>query len=152
MRARLVFICAACLICHAMGLNPGMYGGQHWKMTMNEDLSTGSIEGDCSLGTMSNITQGNFTSGVGTNVNFTMQLKLQFEVNGGYKAVNVTNGLLGTDNATLTGTFTAGTYSENFKVVHLASADIFKCISSAPKSTHIGIITATVSLLAIAWQ
>merc|ERR1712100_641849 len=70
---------------------------------------------------------------------------------GATKVVNVTDGLLATDNITLTGALNSGTHSESFKVVHLVPADLFKCISSA-STVQVQHVTLGVVALALAWQ
>merc|ERR1712159_648026 len=132
---RPVALSMALLVFQAYGLTQGTYGGKHWSLTMNPDGVTGTVEGDCSAGTVSGVSEGSYVAGTGKAVNFSMTLGLQFKsgtANAGVtKVVNVTDGLLATDNITLTGTLKSGTHSETFKVVHLVPADLFKCISSA---------------------
>ena len=135
----------------AAGISQGKYGGQHWELTVNADGTSGQIEGDCSMGTIGNVTRGAYSSGVGTAVNFSVRLQLQFSTDTSYKTVNVTDGLLGTDNTTLTGTFRTGTYSERFKVQHLMAADIFKCISGVSR-TGVGLVTAVLVAATLHWQ
>merc|ERR1712054_704545 len=90
-------------------LQHGVYGGQHWEMTVNADLATGSIEGDCSSGNLT-ITPGTYAVGTGTPINMSVSLTLQFTSTGSSKSISVSDGLLATDNETLTGTFVTGTY------------------------------------------
>merc|ERR1711907_639979 len=115
-----------------LALKQGIYGGQHWQLTMNDDQLTGTLEGDCSKGTVGSMAHSEYKANVGTYVNFTVSLTLQF--NNAKKTMQVTNAQLDKMNATLTGKFVTGTgagsYSENFRVVHLAPADLFKCINS----------------------
>merc|ERR1711998_581131 len=150
----LALLCTSVLYLCAQGLSQGRYGGQHWELTVNSDRMSGSIEGDCSVGTIRNITQGAYSSGVGTPVNFSVILELQFRtaIAGNSKTVNVTDGLLGIDNTTLTGTFRTGTYTERFKVQHLMSADIFKCISGASSTSGVGLISALLVAVVLSWQ
>jgi len=148
----LVVLWAGILCRCAQALSQGRFGGQHWEINVNNDHVTGTIEGDCSRGDIANITQGVFTQGVGTAVNFSVRLQLQFSTDNSFKTVNVTDGLLGTDNTTLTGTFRTGTYTERFKVQHLMSADIFKCISGASSTSGVGLISALLVAVALSWQ
>merc|ERR1712054_750369 len=151
--SRLLALLWANVLCLCtQGLSRGKYGGQHWEMEVNSDFQTGRIEGDCSVGTIANIAQGPYSSGVGTPVNFSVRLQLQFKSDNSYKTVNVTDGLLGTDNTTLTGTFRTGTYTERFKVQHLMSADIFKCISGVSRSSGVGLISALLVAVVLSWQ
>ena len=142
------------LVGSCSALTQGLYGGKHWALTVAANGVSGTVEGDCATGTLSGITQGSFSSGVGTAVNFSMVLALQFQAGtaaaGTSKVVNVTDGLLGTDNITLTGTLNSGTHSETFKVVHLVPPDLFKCISSAA-TVKIQHMTLSLAALALAW-
>merc|ERR1711990_1018601 len=114
----------------AAALKQGLYGGQHWKIVMSETQDgTGTIEGDCSTGTVGNMAMSEYKADTGSSINFTAALTLQF--NNAKKNLTVTNAQLDKLNATLTGKFVAGAYEENFRVVHLATADLFKCINSS---------------------
>jgi len=151
---RSVLFLVLSFVCSTFALTQGLYGGKHWSITMNNDEVSGTVEGDCSSGTLSSLVKDTYASGVGTYVNFSMSVTLQFKAGtanaGVTKAITVSDGLLGTDNATLTGTMVSGTYSEQFKVVHLAPADMFKCVSSAG-TVKVQYATMFLALFALAW-
>merc|ERR1711990_1422448 len=115
----------------AEGLFVGSWGGSHWQLRVT-DGGNGTIEGDCSIGTFSVLNEMPYTQGTGTYVNLSISLALQFDKTTPtkYTTVTVSDGLVATDNVTLTGTMISGTYSEKFKGVKLATADLFKCVSS----------------------
>lgn len=86
-------------------LTAGTWGGTHWKLTVNTGGSTGTIEGDCSLGTITNFA----TSGSGV-VSFTSQLVLQFETPV-TQSLSCSDGALNTAGTELSGNLVVGTYT-----------------------------------------
>merc|ERR1711959_624124 len=133
------------------GLKEGVYGGKHWKLVMDKSQMSGTMEGDCSTGTVGNMVHSEYNAGTGTHVNFTVDLTLQFPASVKRKNITVSNGLLDATNATLTGTFVTGTYEEKFKLVHLASADLFKCINGGSR-TQAGWLTMLLAASVAAYQ
>jgi len=154
-RSAQVLLLAIFSVANVNSLTQGIYGGKHWKLTMNADGASGTVEGDCATGTVGGVTEGSYVEGTGKAVNFSLVLALQFKAGtasaGTTKVVNVTDGLLATDNITLTGTLQSGTHTERMKVVHLVPADLFKCISDASTVT-VPHATLGVVALALAWQ
>merc|ERR1719313_768806 len=120
---RLALLAMVSLLADA--LTAGTWGGTHWKIIVNSDQTTGSIEGDCSLGTISDFA----TSGAGV-VSFSSQLVLQFETQV-TKSLTCTDGALNSAGTELSGTLTVGTYTESFKVTLNAEPDLYKCVNAA---------------------
>merc|ERR1711934_1049399 len=164
----LLLLCAA----GVAGLKEGVYGGKHWKLVMDKSQMSGTMEGDCSTGTVGNMVHSEYKvpraahlplgkqllrcsrvkqAGTGTHVNFTVDLTLQFPASVKRKNITVSNGLLDATNATLTGTFVTGTYEEQFKLVHLASADLFKCINGGSR-TQAGWLTMLLAVSVAGFQ
>merc|ERR1712195_287230 len=104
-------------------LTAGTWGGTHWKLVVNSDNTTGTIEGDCSLGPVTDF-DGTNTSAV----SFSSNLVLQFE-DPGTSTVNCSDGVLDAAGTTLTGTLVVGTYSETYKVTLNAEPDLYKCVN-----------------------
>lgn len=133
----------------AEALQAGTYGGQHWKIVLdNHGGTTGSVEGDCSTGNITDLTYSPYQTNVGQSVNFTIDLQLQFTSPATAKTVTVNDGLVDKDNVTLTGTMVADAYSEKFKVVLLATPDLFKCISAA-SSVRVQWLTAAFAFIMV---
>merc|ERR1711988_450816 len=150
-----VFVVCTCVIvslcsCADAYLYPGSWGGKHWQLTVAADGVSGTVEGDCSSGTISNVVNSSFISGVGTYYNFSMQLGLQFSTPATAASVNVSDGILASDNVTLTGTMVTGSYSEQFKVVRLGDADLFKCINGGI-TLQAGWMPLVMALLTLIW-
>ena len=121
-------------------LASGTYGGLHWNLGLNMDPSSGlvngTIEGDCSIGTVSALTEGSYSADTGTPVNMTLALTLQYGDMNASNTITVSDGILAPDNMTLTGTFSTNeNYTEAFTMVLNQPADLYKCVAGVSQVT-----------------